>query len=89
MRRRREGAAACGRLEYGGGDPLEPYARIDRETTSDEGLDELLHNRKRTGYLDLRKHSRPGFARPIRATYLEVNHGKRYVPSYRRIVASV
>lgn len=59
-------------------DPLAPYARIERETVNDEGLEDLLHNSRKSGYLDLRKHVKPGFARPVRATILEVNHGGRW-----------
>lgn len=58
-------------------DPFSPYARIDRDTVSDEGLDELLHNSRRNGFLDIRRYRKPGFPRPMRATRLEANHGKR------------
>lgn len=53
------------------------YGRIDSETVTDEGLQELLHNNKKSGYLDIRKYKKPDFVRPLRATCLEVSHGKK------------
>lgn len=61
------------------GDPFAPYAKIERETVSDEGLEELLHNSRRNGYLDIRRYRKPRFPRPVRTTRIEANHGKRCV----------
>lgn len=58
-------------------DPLAPYARIEAETVSDDGLEELLHTGRRDGYLDLRRYRKPGWPRPLRVTRLEASHGKR------------
>lgn len=60
-----------------GDDPLVPYARIEAETVSDEGLEELLHTGRRDGFLDLRRYRKPGWPRPLRVTRLEASHGKR------------
>lgn len=60
-------------------DPFAPYIRIEHETVSDAGLEELLHNSRRNGYLDIRRYRKPGFPRPLRTTRIEANHGKRCV----------
>ena len=60
-----------------GDDPLVPYSRIEAETVSDEGLEELLHTGRRDGFLDLRRYRKPGWPRPLRVTRLEASHGKR------------
>ncbi|CAN0419240.1 unnamed protein product, partial [Hapterophycus canaliculatus] len=59
-------------------DPLAPYARIEAETVSDDGLEDLLHTEKREGFLDLRRFRKPGWPRPLRITRLEASHGKRF-----------
>lgn len=83
-------AAAAGQGYTGGGggvdgdgddgdvdDPLAPYDRIERETVSDKGLEDLLHTGRRDGFLDLRRYRKPGWPRPLRVTRLEASHGKR------------